>query len=351
MTRLKMLSFFLFSILGATSAFAADQLLFAVDIIRHGDRTPIFKVPTAPYHATEGTGQLTALGMRQEYELGLKLRALYVDEHQLLPAQYKSETLYARSTDTDRTIMSAQTFLMGLYPPGTGPSLCKEPSLPAAYQPIPIHTTPRPKDDLFISWHDSELHKILVQKHIFDSEPWKQQTKKLKPQFKRWSDLTGLKIVGLEQLIFVGDTLRVHQLHGAPLPPKMTPEDLHQIIEAGEWAFIYVHQNAKIAHASVGKLLVMLAEDLQQASSQAYPKKYYLFSGHDSTIMSLLSAMEAPLKTVPPYASRLNFSLLKRTDGRHEIIITLNDKPVFIPACGGSLCSIEQFQALAKKIH
>ena len=40
--------------------FAADTLIFAIDIIRHGDRTPLMSLPTVNYQWKEGFGQLTA---------------------------------------------------------------------------------------------------------------------------------------------------------------------------------------------------------------------------------------------------------------------------------------------------
>ena len=33
-----------------SSAFASEKLIFAIDIIRHGDRTPLIDIPTAPSH-------------------------------------------------------------------------------------------------------------------------------------------------------------------------------------------------------------------------------------------------------------------------------------------------------------
>jgi hypothetical protein len=67
---------------------------------------------------------------------------------------------------------------------------------------------------------------------------------------------------------------------------------------------------------------------------------------------NLLSALEAPLKKPPPYASRLNFSLFeKETDGSHHVHITLNYEPVFIPSCGGHSCSLEQFFILSQKVY
>ncbi|RYW28888.1 histidine phosphatase family protein, partial [Legionella pneumophila] len=64
---------------------AEDKLIFAVDIIRHGDRTPIVALPTVNYQWQEGLGQLTAEGMQQEYKMGVAFRKKYIEESHLLP--------------------------------------------------------------------------------------------------------------------------------------------------------------------------------------------------------------------------------------------------------------------------
>src|SRR5436189_131685 len=99
--------FFLLLIFKSFESLAQEKakLVFALDLIRHGDRTPTENISAIPYLWSEGLGQLTAKGMQEEYELGVKLRKKYVDDYHLLPKYYRSETLYVRSTNFDRTLM------------------------------------------------------------------------------------------------------------------------------------------------------------------------------------------------------------------------------------------------------
>jgi len=61
--------------------------------------------------------------MDQLYRLGTKMRSKYIEELGFLPRNYSGgHTIYVRSTDKDRTLMSAESFLYGLYPLGTGPA-------------------------------------------------------------------------------------------------------------------------------------------------------------------------------------------------------------------------------------
>lgn len=53
-------------------SFAQNKLIFAVDVIRHGDRTPTNAIPRDPFVWPQGLSELTAKGMHQVYLLGLK---------------------------------------------------------------------------------------------------------------------------------------------------------------------------------------------------------------------------------------------------------------------------------------
>jgi hypothetical protein len=61
-------------------------------------------------------GQLTPTGMRQHYLNGQVFRKRYIDEYKLLSPTYNPEEVYVRATDVNRTIMSAQSQLLGWYP-------------------------------------------------------------------------------------------------------------------------------------------------------------------------------------------------------------------------------------------
>nr|CAD7429146.1 unnamed protein product [Timema monikensis] len=82
---------------------------------------------------------LNAEGAKQQYLLGKWLRQRYID---FLPAKYDAAYIHIRSTDVDRTLMSAESNLAGLYPPVSNQQISKE----LKWQPIPIHTIPESLD-------------------------------------------------------------------------------------------------------------------------------------------------------------------------------------------------------------
>lgn len=109
-------------------------------LYRHGDRTPIKAYPTDPYRNVSSWpvswGQLTNEGKERHYKLGQYNRQRY---GQFLSEAYNSDEVFIRSTDVDRTLMSAECHLAGLFPPT--PNQTWNPDL--QWQPIPIHTVPK----------------------------------------------------------------------------------------------------------------------------------------------------------------------------------------------------------------
>ena len=66
---------------------------------------------------------------------------------ELLGEEYSEEEVVVRSTDVDRTLMSALSNLAGLFPPQGSQVWDEE----LAWQPIPVHTVPQDEDYLLSS--------------------------------------------------------------------------------------------------------------------------------------------------------------------------------------------------------
>jgi hypothetical protein len=69
--------------------------------------TPTRVFPNSKSRWPEGLGQLTALGLKQMFELGETMRERYVHRFGLLSPRYHADEVWARSTSKDRTLMSA----------------------------------------------------------------------------------------------------------------------------------------------------------------------------------------------------------------------------------------------------
>lgn len=333
----------------AEHVYASEKLIFAIDIIRHGDRTPLLELPKAPHHWQEGLGQLTPIGMAQEYQLGKRLREEYIIHNQLLPEQYSNKTMYVRSTEFDRTVMSAQSVLLGLYPLGKGPKnrASQAYALPHGYQPIPIFTIPQEEDSLLRPFNDKFMFRKLLQKYLFSTPEWIEKEPKLKQNMAKWGAATGLTLTNPVQLQELADTIFIYQLYQLPLPPDLSPDDIKAIKTSvhNQWSSLY--KNPAIASIAGSKQLTAIVEKLQTASQKKSELKYILYSAHDSTLVAQMAVLETPLTEWPAYASRLNFSLYEEGNSHDIVRITYNNQPVLIPACNGLSCHLADLVSLA----
>ncbi|CEG57234.1 histidine phosphatase family protein [Legionella fallonii] len=328
--------------------FAAETLIFAIDIIRHGDRTPLNSLPAVNYQWPQGLGQLTAEGMQQEYKLGMGFRKKYIEQTHLLPEHYERGTMYVRATDYDRTLMSAESLLMGLYPPGTGPNVTETslPALPNAFQPIPIFSSPTKYDEVILQEVSPNEREKLMGQYVYSTKEWQQKNNELKDKYPLWSRLTGVPINNLAELAFVGDSLYIHQLHHAPMPEGLSTKDIETILNVSNWAFMAQERPPQVARVYSSKLMTNIASYLTKGCEQKTKLKYVLLSAHDTTITGALSFLGAPLEKAPPYASNLNFSLYDNG----TVKVTYNGSPVSIPACGGTECDLQQFVQLINRV-
>lgn len=324
-------------------------LIFAVDIIRHGDRTPGIDIPSSPYPWKEGLGQLTPVGMRQEYNLGKKFRARYVNNYHLLSENYTTGTIYVRSSDFDRTLMSAESLLLGFYPSNSeGPLLSiNNPALPNCFQPIPIHTVPQSEEKLLIPDNPIYHFNDLLANHCLQTTAWKKKEAEVEPYLPAWSSALGTNITNFYQLRPLADVLRIRKLYNIPEPEGLSEEDVQKIMQVSDWGLVNALKNKAIATQAGTSFLQDIAAHLYQASTGTSPLKYVLYSGHDSSIMIAASALGAPLDDIPHYASDLNIALFDQGNKNYRVVLTYNDHPLILSSTGTSSCTLEQFFQLA----
>ena len=129
-------------IIGYTSA----NLLLVVEIARHGARAPFLNYLKKSMGITIGddwdimSADLTDLGERQKYLLGLKRRKIYIEKYGFLNENFDPTEIYVESSDRNRTVMSAAAQLLGMYPLGTGRKLDNQDQINAAVPPFEVAT-------------------------------------------------------------------------------------------------------------------------------------------------------------------------------------------------------------------
>ena len=116
-----------------------EEIIFVFEHIRHGARSSVFidKQYTDIYDIKWiGDGELTSVGMRMLYLIGVHIRTKYSN---IINKNTSLKDLLVYSTDLNRTILSAECQLLGMFPPEKGEEI-SEYNMDKAYPPnqIPI---------------------------------------------------------------------------------------------------------------------------------------------------------------------------------------------------------------------
>ncbi|XP_069596985.1 testicular acid phosphatase homolog isoform X2 [Ranitomeya imitator] len=341
-------------ILGDSSLRIGD-LTFVVVVYRHGDRSPIDTYPTDPYKDTvwdNGLQQLTQAGIRQQYELGKYLRMRY---EQFLSPAYKKEEIYVRSTDYDRTLMSAQANLAGLYPPNGTQQW--HPDIP--WQPIPVHTVPVSQDRLlnFPSKDCPRFYELM--KETIQLPEYRNRMKAWKDFIARIANVTGYN-VGPADPRWMGkvyDTLFCQKAHNFSLPTWATPDVLASLEDITAFdikAHMALHKPTEKARLTGGILVDAVLRNFTEAVKKSSLLKMVMYSAHDSTILALQGALGIYSGIHPPYASCHIFEFYKETDGYSVGMFYRNETSeepyeLALPGCS-SPCPLELFSQILAPI-
>uniref|UniRef100_A0A8C3W7U1 acid phosphatase n=1 Tax=Catagonus wagneri TaxID=51154 RepID=A0A8C3W7U1_9CETA len=297
------------------------ELRFVTLVFRHGDRSPIETFPNDPIKESawpQGFGQLTQLGMEQHYELGEYIRKRY---KKFLNESYKHEQVYVRSTDVDRTLMSAMTNLAALFPP-EGSSIWN-PSL--LWQPIPVHTVPVSEDQDFVEnlpkltgYHDHDLFGI-------------------------WSK--------------VYDSLFCEGVHNFTLPSWATEDTMTKLKEISELSLLSlygIHKQKEKSRLQGGVLVSDILNHMKSATQPSNRRKLIIYSAHDTTVSALQMALDVYNGILPPYAS---CHIMELYFEKGEFFVEMHYRnetrrephPLTLPGCTPS-CPLRKFAELVAPV-
>ncbi|XP_060694663.1 lysosomal acid phosphatase-like [Hemiscyllium ocellatum] len=334
------------------SAAAAGRRLHFVNLVyRHGDRSPIqtFKTdPHKPEDWPQGFGQLTQVGMRQQYELGQFLRKRYED---FLNSSYDRQEIYVRSTDIDRTLMSAEADLAGFYPPH-GQQVFRT---NLTWQPIPVHTVPTMDDWLLLYPLRNCPRFEQLQNETKNCWEYKKTMQDNREFLKALAKNTGTPLANLTlfNLWMIYDALFCEQVHNFTLPSWATPEQmehLRQLKEFGIRSEFGLYQTKEKSRLQGGVLLKQILENITRSINEtnSTPRlKMIMYSAHDTTIIALQMALGV-YSLAPTYAACHIFELYKETNGSYTLEMYYrnesNSKPylVTLPSCTEK-CPLEKF--------
>uniref|UniRef100_A0A8C8AKR6 acid phosphatase n=1 Tax=Otus sunia TaxID=257818 RepID=A0A8C8AKR6_9STRI len=330
-------------------------------VFRHGDHTPQEFFPTDQHKEVarqQGYGQLTKLGIQQQYELGQYMQRRY---SYFLSVVYKQCEIYIQSTDCDHTLMSAQASLAGLYPPTQGQIW--NPRI--LWQPIPVHTVPLSHDNLLYlpfshcpkynellreTFATRDFQKQLKQYRGYCGAQlsWESGSHSLVPLTGIWKN-TEKSPCFLSSLQDINNyTLPVWATHGV----RTKLIKLSELLLQAEFGF---HKQIQKSRLQGGILLKTILKHMSDARKPSHQQKMVMYSAHAATIVALQMALNVFNGKLPPYSACHFFELYQEKNGQYTIEMyyrnnSLRDPhPLTLPGCKFR-CPLERFTQLVSPV-
>ncbi|CAH3173890.1 unnamed protein product [Porites lobata] len=304
-----------------TLSYGAQKLRMVNVVYRHGDRSPYTFFPTDEHKNfwPQGLGQLTQVGMRQEYKLGQLLKHLYVDKYKLLNSSYLLKEIYVRSTDVDRCIMSAQTQLNGLYPP-QGRQIWRK---NLDWQPIGVHVVPKKEDYLLrpFDYNCPRLNEIIEKSR---QDPEYQNMAKKNKELLSYISLHANKTYTLANGYQVYDTLFCEDSHNLTRPSWATNGTTWEAMRnMSNFQMKWLFDSPEKAKLTGGSLVGAIVENMKNHIEPTC-KKLHIYSAHDTTVAALLSALNLYDGISPAYSSAVMVELYSdENDDKKDMTVRL----------------------------
>lgn len=339
----------------ATTSLCDETIEFAVVIYRHGDRTPVNPYPTDPWKNESlwpvNFGQLTNIGKKRHYQLGQWFRKRY---SHLISKQYNPQEIYVRSTDVDRTLMSAQANLAGMYPPN-GTSVWN-PDL--MWQPIPVHTVPEHDDNILAMKKSCPAYDKEHLKYTHSVE-YLNKLHKYDELMHYLSSNTGTKIKSFADILDIYSTLYIEELNNFTLPQWTRSVYPEKMREPAGYSFKTETATPLLARLKVGPLMKIIVTSIQEVISNKTTgkskkhKKLLIYSAHDLTIGNILNSLDMYDGKCPAFTSTILIELIHDdyTQDYYIRILYRNSTEIIEPSilnipCCGAKCPFERFKTI-----
>jgi len=334
-----------------------DNLLMVALLHRHGDRAPLVQTPVVTPSSYEaqwplGSGELTSLGANQLYALGHAFHHKYVSGG-FLPAKYHPKSYAGRSSDFHRTLQSAASFLYAVYPPEINSAY----DLPNRFQPVPVSTVPKDEDKLLVvDWARSCPAHIQQWDDVKASAAYRSKKTNSESLFSKLEGVVGFQ-VNMDNVISVRDTLLCYNAHNYTSFDGVTDAMMADLTDVAEW--ISTHQLVNdTVRIEISTWMTSLSQYLASAVNGTTTIKFAHFSGHDSTVMPALIALQLWDGKMIPYAAHIAVELYRSGEGSNHFVKVFvggteagflkSPKP--LPFCGNATsCPLEDFQAYLAK--
>lgn len=353
-------------------------------ITRHGARFPLKPFPRDTHWPKDKLfwddygGKLTPVGVHQHVRLGQRMHRKYIRNEKLLDEQSPDISLRVRAytTNQDRTLMSAQSFLLGMFP-GTSPKIALE----ASNQFASSERKPRSKfsDNGYVPSTvsgsgisiniSSEKHTPLM--HGYKNNPAYDNLKEqvfAQGRFETWAadpqyqavmdklwEMTGYKKLDpsafkyserVKQLQTIAQQMAIERSHQMEVLlnaglVRLQPEDEEIIREVAEYTCRLRYQGnnkfdqRELSRLAAGTLPATIVRSMIAcAESGEQGGLFSVFSAHDNTIMAIMSHLGFRDFPIPCFAAFIAFEL-HENDGSFFVKVLYNPDPEIYGIPGG----------------
>ncbi|XP_077291034.1 prostatic acid phosphatase-like [Arctopsyche grandis] len=304
-----LVAFFLF---GGNNAAVINEdvktLRLANIIYRHGARNPTRSYTADPYKNYEwpgGLGALTNLGKQQLYNLGVTMRKRYSG---YLPDDYDDNDIYIKSSAKSRTLMSAYTFLAGLYPPTPKQTWNSN----IAWQPIPVNSLPRELDPMLAMKKPcSEYDKHF--KAMQESSEYQKLNDSLRDIYGNMSLYTKDSINSIRIVEDLYTSLIIQKQNDLKLPEWTDTLDHDRLKKIAAFSLSQITYDDFMIRMKGGPLLLDILQNMKNKRSHELKpnRKLFVYSAHDLTLVNILKALSFKEEILPDYGATLVVELHK----------------------------------------
>ncbi|CAH0722839.1 unnamed protein product, partial [Brenthis ino] len=314
-----------YCVLSETLPYESKTLRLVIIFFRHGARTPVSSYKSDPfknYQWPDGLGSLTNVGKLQLYELGKKYRSYYAN---FIPEDYYEKDVLIRSSDKSRCMMSAYTFLAGLYPPSE--KQMWHPEIP--WQPIPVYSLPRDLDNIVAATKPCKVWKAMYNELLeeMNADP------KFTELFDYLSKHTNQSMRSILEVDFLYSTFQTEQEAGLKLPEWTKNVFPHKMQVPFMLSLAMLSYNETLRKFHTGPLLGEIKKHLRDSVSHNEERSLYIYSGHDVNVVSLWRALGFEELLQPDYGASFAIELHEEVE-RDDFYIRIfyrNNTKVEVP--------------------
>jgi len=309
------------------------KLIFAADIIRHGDRATIHKMPkVSTAWKEEELGNLTSKGRMDAIQVGKDFKKYYVDANSLLPYSFQPEAIQIRSTDFQRTIETARGVMRGMYP--------------SQSETIPITIVPKQEDLLLLGLACvacKDMQSLTRARYNYSPNLSKATIREILSELEKINDKFGTSLNDIDDIVKLADIINTSRIHNKPLLKKISDKEVEQIFRLRDLVFIDMFGSPNAACLGASDLMKQILTTMADKIRNKMPLKYMLFSAHDINILCILSLLDLPLDT-SPYLSNIRFELFEQGSAKFFVRILYRNSPLKVVS--EEFCPFEQWKAL-----